>query len=133
MVMLLAKSTNSKMSFVMVLCRCFGKATLKRFKSFLTNYNQLGLDIGTFIRRLLNLFYLGFMRTTSKTMPNTLLTVGQADSNSQTFMLVSTLSLSKGTSVSEGLLTTSTSYFMTSSYRADHQQRSNRIRRYYWI
>ena len=36
MVILLTKSTNSKMSFVMVQCHHFGKATLKLFKSFLT-------------------------------------------------------------------------------------------------
>ena len=53
------------------------------------------------------------MCTAGKTMPNTLLTVGQADSNSQTLIPIFTLSLSKGTSVSEDLLTASTIYLQT--------------------
>ena len=72
----------------------------------MTSYDQLGLEIGTYIRRLLNLCYPSFMRTTGKTMPDNLLTVGQADSNSKTLIPVFTLSLSKETSVSEDLLAT---------------------------
>ena len=98
----------------MLLCHRFGKATLKLFEYFWTTCNQLGLEIGTYIRRLLNLCYPGFMRTSGKTMPNTLVTVGQADSNSQTLIPVFIMSLSKGTSVSEDLAV-STSYFLPRS------------------
>ena len=48
-------------------------------------------------------------------MPDTLLTVAQADRNSQTLIPVFTLSLRKGTSVSEDLLAASTSYLLTRS------------------
>ena len=113
MVILLTKSTNSKMSFVMVQCHHFGKATLKLFKSFLTTLWSIRLGDWDLDQKVSELMLPCFMCTAGKTMPNTLLTVGQADSNSQTLIPIFTLSLSKGTSVSEDLLTASTIYLQT--------------------
>ena len=111
MVMLLTKPTNSKMSFGNGTMSSFWQSYIEIIRILLDYLQSIGLGDWDLYQKASEY---GFMRTSGKTMPNILVTVGQADSNSQTLIPIFIMSLSKGTSVSEDLAV-STSYFLPRS------------------